>query len=54
MVIFGRPEGFGSSELYEMLDVDALDGMELVAGSDYRGKMNFWLRKRRNLTTFSG
>ena len=32
---FGRPEGFGSSELDEIVDFDTPDRMELVAGSDY-------------------
>ena len=31
---FGRPDGFGSSELKEIVDADAPDRMELVAGSD--------------------
>ena len=31
---FGRPEGFGSSESDEVVDVEAPDHAELVAGSD--------------------
>ena len=37
---FGRPEGFGSSALDDIVDVDAPDLMKLVAVSDYRKDMD--------------
>ena len=36
-----RPEGFRSSEVDELVDFDAPDRMELVAGSDYKETMFF-------------
>ena len=54
MVIFGRPEGFGSSELDEVVDFDAPDRMESVAGSDYRKSIDFLAEEGSSFDDFSG
>ena len=43
---FGRPDGFGSSELDEVVDFDAPDRMELVAGSDCMKDIGFLTEER--------
>ena len=49
--LFGRPEGFGSSELDEIVDFDAPDRMELVAGSDYKNN-DFLVEEGPNFDDF--
>ena len=41
--LFGRPDGFGSSESKELEDCDAPDRAELVAGFDYVRYKFKWL-----------
>ena len=49
--LFGRPDGFGSSDFAQNVDLFMLYRSILVSGADSKQKMECWQRKGRILRT---